>query len=130
MIADFKAFIMRGNVIDLAVAVIIGAAFGAVVQAAVNSVIMPIVAGVVGQPNFDTVGRFHLGDSEVLPGVLLTAIVNFLLVAASVFAMIKTFEKLQDLRKSGEVETEDASPAPSDEAVLLTEIRDLLRAQR
>jgi large conductance mechanosensitive channel len=133
---DFKAFIMRGNVLDLAVAVIIGASFKAVVDSLVNDVITPVIGAVVGKPNFNSLVLNLRGCSTNSKGVrtcngtvaygsFLTSIFNFLIIAAAIFVMIKTFEKLQNLRKrDGE---EEESPLASDEVVLLTEIRDLLR---
>jgi large conductance mechanosensitive channel len=122
---EFKAFIMRGNVLDLAVAVVIGAAFKTVIDSLVNDVITPFIGAVVGKPNFNSL-TFKLGKGVVQYGSFLTNVVNFLIIAAAIFVMIKTFEKLQNLRQrdaAAEVDT----PAPSDETVLLTEIRDLLR---
>jgi large conductance mechanosensitive channel len=124
---EFKAFIMRGNVLDLAVAVIIGAAFKTVVDSLVNDVITPLIGAVVGKTNFNSL-TLKLGKGVVAYGKFLTSVFNFLVIAAAIFVMIKTFEKLQTLRQrdaAAEVDT----PAPSDETVLLTEIRDLLRGQ-
>lgn len=122
---EFKAFIMRGNVLDLAVAVVIGAAFKTVVDSLVNDVITPFIGAVVGKPNFNSL-TVKIGKGVVAYGRFLTNVVNFLIIAAAIFVMIKTFERLQNLRQrdaAAEVDT----PAPSDETVLLTEIRDLLR---
>lgn len=131
---DFKAFIMRGNVLDLAVAVIIGASFKAVVDSLVNDVITPIIGAVVGKPNFNslvlnlrgcsTTKTGRVCNGTVAYGSFLTSIFNFLIIAAAIFVMIKTFEKLQNLRKR---DGEEEGPLASDEVVLLTEIRDLLR---
>jgi len=122
---EFKAFIMRGNVLDLAVAVIIGAAFKTVIDSMVNDIVTPIIGAIVGKPNFNGL-TFKLGKGVVAYGSFLTNIANFLIIAAAIFVMIKTFERLQNLRKrDGTAEVEN--PVPSDEAVLLTEIRDLLR---
>ena len=79
MLKGFKEFIMKGNVVDLAVAVVIGGAFGLVVNALVNSVLMPFIAGLVGSPNFNSFLLWNFNGNEVAFGVLLTAIVNFLL---------------------------------------------------
>ncbi|CAN5673355.1 large conductance mechanosensitive channel protein MscL [soil metagenome] len=127
MIREFKKFITRGNVIDLAVAVIIGAAFGAVVVSFTNDVLMAFVGAIVGEPNFSGL-TFDVGDGVVTYGNFLTALVNFLIIAFALFLIIKMLQKAQDLRRTGEVE--DESPVPSDEVLLLTEIRDLLTAQR
>ena len=87
MLKDFKKFIMRGNVIDLAVAVVIGAAFGAIVTKLVEKVIMPLIAALIGQPSFDSLS-FTVNGSEVGYGFVLTALVNFLIVAAAIFFMV------------------------------------------
>ncbi|MCH9817025.1 MAG: large conductance mechanosensitive channel protein MscL [Actinomycetia bacterium] len=87
MLKEFKDFIMRGNVIDLAVAVVVGAAFGAVVTALVDSLIMPLIALLVGQPNFNELA-FTINDTTFQYGVFLTAVVNFLLIAAAIFLFV------------------------------------------
>lgn len=123
LVAEFKAFILRGNVLDLAVAVVIGVAFGAVIEAFTDGVLMATVAAIVGEPNFDQV-KFGLGDGEILIGTLVTAIVNFVVIAAALFLVIKAASRLMPKKD----EPADDAPVPSDEALLLTEIRDLLRA--
>ena len=124
LLKDFRAFIMRGNVLDLAVAVVIGIAFNAVVNSLVNDVIMQVIAAIVGKPNFDAL-TFNLGDGIIYYGRFLTALVNFLIIAATLFVIVRSFEELQKRRRaSGEVAQEEVS----DEVVLLAEIRDLLRA--
>ena len=95
---EFKAFIMRGNVIDLAVAVVIGAAFKTVIDSFVNDVITPFIGAVVGKPDFNSL-TFKLGKGVVQYGSFLTNVVNFLIIAAAIFVMISTFEKLQTLRQ-------------------------------
>lgn len=124
---DFKAFIMRGNVLDLAVAVIVGVAFNAVVQSFANDVLMAFVGAIFGEPNFNDL-KLNVGDGIVYYGRFITELVNFLIIAFAVFLVVKTFEKLQNMRKR-EAGAEVDTPAPSDEAVLLAEIRDLLRAR-
>ena len=121
--SDFRKFIMRGNVLDLAVAVIIGIAFNAVVNSLVNDVIMQIIAAIVGKPNFNDL-TFRLGDGIIYYGKFLTALINFLIIAATLFVIIRAFEELQKRRKGTEEELEDAP----EEIVLLSEIRDLLAA--
>ena len=121
LLGDFRKFIMRGNVLDLAVAVIIGIAFNAVVNSLVNDVIMQIIAAIVGKPNFDSL-TFTIGDGIIYYGKFLTALINFLIIAATLFVIIRAFEELQKRRKGTVEELEDA---PED-IVLLTQIRDLL----
>ena len=88
---NFRKFIMRGNMLDLAVAVIIGIAFIAVVNTLVNDVIMQFIAPIFGQPNFDNL-TFTLGDGIIYYGKFLTALVNFLIIAATIFVIVRSFE--------------------------------------
>ena len=122
MLKGFRDFVMRGNVLDLAVAVVIGVAFNAVVTSLVNDVIMQIIAAIVGKPNFDNL-TFTIGSGIIYYGRFLTALINFLIIAATLFVIIRSFEELQKRRRGTEEELEDA---PED-IVLLSEIRDLLR---
>ena len=128
MFKEFRAFISRGNVVDLAVAVVIGAAFGAVVTSFVENIITPIIA-IPGKNDFSTL-HFTINDSVFRYGLFLNALISFVSIAAAVFFfVVKPLNMLAERRKRGEAPEED-TPAPSDEAVLLSEIRDLLRAQR
>ena len=123
LLKDFRDFVMRGNVLDLAVAVVIGVAFNAVVTSLVNDVIMQIIAAIVGKPNFNDL-TFTINGGIIYYGRFLTALVNFLIIAATLFVVIKAFEELQKRRRR---EGEDTAEDKSDEVVLLGEIRDLLR---
>ena len=87
MIKGFREFITRGNVVDLAVGIIIGAAFGAVVTSLTQDIIMPVIGAIVGEPSFDQL-TFSIGDGVVRYGAFLTAIVNFLILAAAVYFFI------------------------------------------
>lgn len=122
---EFKEFISRGNVVDLAVAVVIGAAFTAIVTAVVEGLITPLIGMIVGKDFREM--NFTLNDSVFTYGLVINAIIYFLAVAAVVFFLVvKPLNMLQERRRRGE------EPAPaelSDEAALLSEIRDLLRAQ-
>ena len=131
---DFKNFILRGNVIDLAVAVIIGAAFNNVVQSLVKNIFTPFIAWIFGKPNFSDLtvslggcdAKTHVCKGTIEYGSFLTDVVNFIIIGFSVFVIVKTFEKLQSLRHHPV--QEDVDPLTVDQE-LLTEIRDLLRAQ-
>ena len=123
---DFRKFIMRGNVLDLAVAVVIGVAFNAMVNSLVNDVIMQVIAAIFGKPNFDQL-TFTINDGVIYYGRFLTALVNFLIIAATLFVVIKAFEEMQKRRRGA---GEDAAEDKSDEVVLLGEIRDLLRERQ
>lgn len=125
MLKGFKDFITRGNVVDLAIGVIIGAAFGKVVDALVNSVLMPAIATVFGTQDFDK----WLAVGDIRFGVLLTALVNFLIVAAAIyFAIVLPLNKLAERKaaKAG-LTPEEAEEDP--QLVLLTQIRDELKAR-
>lgn len=127
MLAGFKEFISRGNAVDLAVGVVIGAAFTSVVSSIVDSLLNPLVAGLVGKPDFTTFLQFELGSATVQPGAVITALVNFLLVAAAIyFFVVLPLNKLAARRKVEGSEPE----APAEDVRVLTEIRDLLAAQQ
>ncbi len=122
MIQEFKDFISKGNMIDLAVGFIIGAAFTALVGSLVEHVLMPLVAIPFGEPSFDTV-IVDINGSEILVGSFVTAVVSFLLVAAAVFLFIvKPYNAFRAMGASDEPE-EDPGPT---EVELLAEIRDSL----
>lgn len=123
MLKEFREFIMRGNVLDLAVAVIIGGAFGAIVTSLVNDIIMPLVGILMGGVDFAGLG-LQVGSATVLYGNFIQAIINFLIIALALFLVIKAANRV--MRKKVE---EPAPPAATAEEKLLTEIRDLLAAQ-
>lgn len=127
MVKGFKEFLMRGNVVDLAVAVIIGTAFGAVVKSLADDVIGGLIAAVGGVPDFSKEG-ITINGTNVIYGTTITAILNFLIVAAVVYFVVVVPMKHVAERMGTAADAE--TPAPSDEAVLLTEIRDLLRTQQ
>lgn len=120
----FKKFISRGNVVDMAVGVIIGGAFGKIVTSLVNDIVMPLVGLLIGGMNFSTLS-VTVGEATIAYGSFIQAIVDFLIIAACIFAVISIFEKFK--KKEEEKPEEPASAAKSDEAVLLEEIRDLLK---
>ena len=124
-IADFKAFITRGNVLDMAVGVVIGAAFTAIVTAVVDSIINPIISLIIGGVDFSTLmaGPFPVGG-------LIMAIIRFICIAFVVFWMARILHKLMDRKKKEEEEAPAAPPEPSNEEKLLTEIRDLLKERQ
>ena len=97
MLKEFKAFALRGNVLDLAVGVVLGVAFGAVVNSVVGDLIMPLIAALVGQPDFNGL-VWTIRETPVRYGAFLTALVNFVLVAFAVFLLIKAINRLQGVR--------------------------------
>lgn len=124
MIKGFRDFVMRGNVVDLAVAVVIGTAFGAVVNSFVNDILMQIVAAIVGKPDFGGL-KLDFGDSALLYGSFLNAVITFLSIAAAVFFFVVKPLNMFSARIA-KAPPADAPPPPAD-IVLLTEIRDLLK---
>ena len=126
MLKEFRDFILRGNVVELAVAVIIGAAFGAIVTALAASFITPLIALVGGKSDFGSL-VFTIGGTEFPYGLFLNALISFLIIAAVVFFLVvKPMNALMARVKSDD---EPASAAPAEDVVLLTEIRDLLRGR-
>lgn len=122
MLKGFKQFILRGNVIDLAIAVVIGLAFNAVIQALVRDIVTPLIAAIAGKPNFATL-HFTVHHSVFLYGDLINYLITFLSVAAAIyFLVVAPVNALKARRARG---TEAAEETPEDVA-LLTEIRDLL----
>ena len=124
---DFKAFISRGNVVDMAVGVIIGGAFGKIVTSLVNDVLTPIIGVFLGGLNFSELS-FGLKDAQINYGLFIQTVVDFLIIAACIFTMVKFFErfKKKEVPKKEE-ENKDEPPKKSEEVLLLEEIRDLLK---
>jgi large conductance mechanosensitive channel len=129
VIKEFKAFAMRGNVIDLAVGIVIGAAFGKIVSSLVDKVIMPLLGLAVGNVDFSTLGltlREASGDKPALVmnyGAFLQATFDFVIVAFAIFMLVKALNKMKKAEEAA------PPPPPAADVVLLTEIRDLLRAK-
>lgn len=134
-IKEFKEFINRGNVVDLAVAVVLGAAFGAVVTSFVDDVLMQLIAAIFGQADFSALTiSFGRTDPEtglqtvIRYGAFITAVISFLIVAFAVFLVVKALNEMQRRRARGETPADEEPPPPTD-VELLSEIRDLLAAQ-
>jgi large conductance mechanosensitive channel len=126
MFKEFKNFLFRGNLLDLATAVILGTAFGAVVASLVKDVLTPIIAAIGGQPDFSRL-YIGIGDGRLAYGNFLNTVISFVIISLVMFLVLKAASKAQKLRATTDLPDEDAPP-PSDEAVLLAEIRDLLRS--
>lgn len=127
MLQGFRDFITRGNVVDLATAVVIGTAFTAVVTALVEAVLMPLISALVGTPDFDDFAVVVLNGTPVRFGVLLTALVNFLLIAAAVYFVI--IAPMTRMAQARERRVGADEPVEDENISLLREIRDQLRAQ-
>lgn len=123
MLKEFKAFALKGNVLDLAIGVIIGAAFGKIVASLVSDIIMPLVGLLLGGVNLSGL-KFTFNDATLNYGVFLQTVVDFLIISFSIFLFIKGVSRFK--RKEEEVKPEQA-PLPSNEELLLAEIRDLLK---
>ncbi|NCB07872.1 MAG: large-conductance mechanosensitive channel protein MscL, partial [Bacteroidia bacterium] len=128
----FKSFAMKGNVLDLAVAVIIGGAFGKIITSFVNDVLMPPIGLLLGNTDFSNLKimlKNATEDAEAVTlnyGVFINTILDFLIVAFSIFMVIKAFNSM----KKKQVEAPAAPPAPSKEETLLAEIRDILKEKK
>lgn len=121
MLKEFREFLNRGNVIDLAVAVILGVAFTAIINSLVDDIIMPLIGVLIGGVSFTDLS-IQVGEAIILYGNFIQAIVNFVIIALVIFLIVPSYNNLQ--RK--EEAAAEATPPPAD-VVLLTEIRDLLR---
>lgn len=119
-VEDFKKFISRGNVVDMAVGVIIGGAFGKIVTSLVNDILMPLIGIVLGGLDFSNLS-IKVMDATISYGSFIQTIVDFLIVAICIFSMIKFFERFKKKEETNEV------PKKSEEVVLLEEIRDILK---
>jgi large conductance mechanosensitive channel len=131
MFKEFREFITRGNVLDLAVAVVIGAAFTAIINSLVNDIITPLIGIILGGIDFTSLS-VTVGEAVITYGNFIQAIINFLIIAWVVFMIVRSANRLQKrLQKAKEEEKKAASPPePSAEEKLLTEIRDLLKAKQ
>jgi len=124
MLKEFRAFLLRGNLLELAVAFVIGAAFVKVVTALVNDLIQPIIATIVSAPSFRD-KTFHIGKGVFLYGDFITEVITFVITAAAVFFFIvKPAQAMLGRMRRGD--TDEAPSEPSEEVVLLTQIRDAL----
>lgn len=144
MLKEFKEFAVKGNMVDMAIGIIIGAAFGTVVKSVVNDILMPVVSSIVGAPDFSNlfvvlkapadVTGVNMGSIEAVReaggvalgyGLFLNALIAFLIVAFVLFLIVKAMNKM---KREQEAAPPPAPPEPSKEEVLLAEIRDLLKA--
>lgn len=137
---EFKAFAMRGNVLDMAVGVVIGGAFGKISTSLVNDIIMPIIGVLTGGINFsewkivlaqavvDAQGNVTTPELAIVYGNLIAVILDFIIIAFAIFCLVKGMNRLH--RGKEEAQEEAAPPEPSNEEKLLAEIRDLLKEKR
>jgi len=124
MLKEFKDFVSRGNLVEIAVGLVMALAFKAVVDAFIGGLVMPLVAAIFGQPSFDDL-TFTVNGAEFLYGTVITQIVTFLAIAAALFFfVVRPLNTWHTRRAAGD---EPASEAPPEDVALLREIRDLLR---
>lgn len=126
---DFKDFAMRGNVMDLAIAVVIGAAFGKIVTALVDNIIMPIVGILTGGIDLKNTLKFGSGDAQIKIGEFLQSIIDFTIIAFAIFMTLRLVSKL-NRKKAEAVVEEPAVPQFDSKEELLKEIRDLLKKEQ
>lgn len=124
VVSEFKKFIMKGNVVDLAVGVIIGGAFGDIVNSLVNDILMPIIGVIIGGIDFSNLS-VNIGDAQIMYGSFIQEIVNFLIIALSIFAFVKVINRI--VKHKEEKVEEEVKQEKSEEVLLLEEIRDLLK---
>jgi len=122
MLKEFRAFLQRGNVIDLAMAVIIGGAFGAIINSLVDDIFMPVIGILIGGIDFSGLS-IQVGEAVILFGNFIQAIINFVVIASAMFLVIRSYNQLRS-------EEQSAPPKPSAEEKILAEIRDLLKEQK
>lgn len=126
LLTEFKAFIMQGHVVELAVAVVIGVAFKTVVDSLVADLVMPVIAMIGGEPNFSALD-FEINNALFRYGAFITTVISFVIVAAAIFFLVvKPMNMLQERMKKEEEEKPEETPA---DILLLREIRDALKAR-
>ncbi len=123
---EFKAFAMRGNVMDLAVGVIVGGAFGSITTSLIDDIIMPVVGIFVSEASFADL-HLHIGGAEITYGNFIQAVLNFVILAFVVFCMVKA---VNQLHRTPAQAAPPPPPEPSNEELLLREIRDLLKEKQ
>ena len=126
IIKEFKEFIARGSVIDLAVGMIVGSAFTKIVNSLVNDVLMPAIGVVLGGVDFTNL-TLKFRDATIYYGKFIQNIIDFLIVAACIFMLVKVINTLSSKSKKKEEKKEEPAPVKNDEVILLEEIRDLLK---
>jgi large conductance mechanosensitive channel len=127
MLNEFKTFIMRGNVMDMAVGIIMGAAFTAIVTSLVDDLVNPLLGLVIGGVDFSTIS-FGLGEAQFMLGNFINAVIKFVMIAWVVFLLVKGLNKMKDMATPKEAAAPEAPKGPSAEE-LLAEIRDAIKAR-
>lgn len=130
MIKEFKEFISRGNVMDMAVGVIMGNAFGKIVTSVVNDIIMPLIGVLIGGINFTNLS-IEIGNSKIMYGNFIQNVIDFLIIAVCIFIFVKLINRLNNLhiKKKEEEKPKPEKEVKTEEVLLLEEIRDLLKKE-
>lgn len=130
MIKEFKEFISRGNVMDMAVGVIMGNAFGKIVTSVVNDIIMPLIGVLIGGINFTNLS-IEIGNSKIMYGNFIQNVIDFLIIAVCIFIFVKLINKLNNIhiKKKEEEKPKPEKVVKKEEVLLLEEIRDLLKKE-
>jgi large conductance mechanosensitive channel len=126
VLAEFREFVLRGNLVDLAIAVVLGAAFGAVVTSLVTNMVTPLIAAIGGQPDFSDL-HFTINESQFNYGAFLNALLSFIVIAAVIFFLV--VKPVNALLARNKADDEPEAESPAADVMLLTEIRDLLRTR-
>ena len=129
ILKEFKEFISRGSVVDLAVGVIVGGAFSKIVTSLVNDILMPIIGVILGGLDFSALS-LTFGDATINYGAFIQIVIDFLIVAACIFMFVKINNQLSKIGKKEEPKKEEPAPKKPEDIVLLEEIRDLLKANK
>lgn len=126
---EFKKFIARGNVVDLAVGVIVGSAFSSIVTSLVDNILTPILGLVLGGVDFSNL-NITIGEASIKYGAFIQSVIDFFIVAFCIFIFVKLINELSNIRKSKEEKKEAPKPVKTPETLLLEEIRDLLKKKK
>ena len=124
MLKEFRDFLIKGNVVDMAVGVIIGGAFGKIVTSLVNDIITPAIGIIIGGLNFSNLS-IQIGEAKIMYGNFIQTVIDFLIIAICIFSVIRIFERVKNRNKKEEPAPE--APKKSAEVLLLEEIRDLMK---
>ena len=130
LLDEFKTFIARGNVLDMAVGVIVGGAFGKIVTSLVDNILMPLIGVIIGGIDFTTKLTVTVGSANIKFGAFLQSVIDFIIVAFCIFLFVKFINKMTTISKKKEEEAKEAAVVKTDETLLLEEIRDLLKNKK
>jgi len=131
LLNEFKTFIKRGNVLDLAVGVVIGSSFGSIVTSLVDNILMPVIGALTGGKDLNESLCLKVGDAQIKFGAFIQSVIDFLIIAFCIFIFVKVINTFLDkVKKEEKKQEEKVEPKKSDEVVLLEQIRDILKKQK